>query len=223
MNLMKSMIRGVRSPNACFFALIVFCICNGTFSCLHVASADETSISVRSLYLDSISNKWEKEIIWVFNVKDSACITVTRGNRTEPDLTIRYLPDGLLEEVEDHVSGIHRNRQAKGDKIVLSWGFPVPYDYLAPFDDSISEAVIKKVVGGAIFSYRLKREISYISLNQAMAEGMVDGEIAGDFAGKALRLITVRKAGNLMVRQLWPEGASWWVYEETPHRKSWRK
>ena len=183
--------------------------------------ANETCFSVRSLYLDSISNKWEKEITWIFNVKDSTCITVTKENRTEPDLTIRYLPDGLLEEVEDHVSGIHRNRQAKGDKIVLSWGFPVPYDYLAPFDDSISEAVIKKEVGGAIFSCKVTREIQNIGIDEAFSENMIAPNIAKTICLERLRLITIKRNGNLVVRQLWPGDGSWWVYEETPHRKSW--
>lgn len=191
------------------------------FLLAHETCANETFFSVRSLYLDSISNKWEKEITWVFNVKDSTCITVTRGDRAEPDITIRYLPDGLLEEVEDHVSGIHRNRQAKGDKIVLSWGFPVPYDYLSPFDDSINEAVVKKQAGGVTFSHMVTRDIRNIGIDEALSENMIDPNTANTLCSERLRLITVERNGNLVVRQLWPEGGSWWLYEETPNRKSW--
>lgn len=191
------------------------------FSFVQMTCADEICFSVRSVYFDPGSKKWEKEITWVFNVKDSTCITVTRGNRAEPDLTIRYLPDGLLEEVEDHVSGIHRNRQAKGDKIVLSWGFPVPYDYLSLFDDRISEAIVKKQVGGVTFSHMVTRDIRNIGIDEALSENMIDPNIAKTVCLEKLRLITVKRNGNLVVRQLWPDGGSWWLYEETPHRKSW--
>jgi len=186
------------------------------------ACAGGASFSVRSLYLDAASGKWEKEITWVFNVKDSTCISVSRGNRAEPDITIYYLPDGLLATVEDHVSGRRLNTDAKGDSnIVLSWGFPVPYDYLAPFDDNIREVVVKREAGGVTFSHRMTRDIRDIGIDEALSEKMIAPNAAKGLYSERLRLITIKRKGDLVVRQLWPAGGPWWLYEETSFRRSW--
>jgi hypothetical protein len=35
-------------------------------------------------------------------------------------------------------------------------------------------------------------------------------------------MVTVTdEKGRLVVRQLWPAGGAWWIYEETPLRRSW--
>lgn len=185
------------------------------------ACAGGASFSVRSLYLDATSGKWEREITWVFNVKDSTCTSVSRGNRTEPDITIHYLPDGRLAALEDHLSGSHLSTEARGgNNIVLSWGFPVPYDYLAPFDDNIREVVIKREAGGVTFSHSMTRDIRDIGIDEALSEKMIASTAKG-FYSERLRLITIKRKGNLVVRQLWSAGGPWWLYEETPFRRSW--
>jgi hypothetical protein len=185
-------------------------------------SADRASFLVLSQYRDPVSHQWGEEIAWTFQVEDPHRITVTRHKNAEPVITISYSPEGPVERVEEHISGLQaRGRRAGGDQIMLSWGFPVPYDWLAPHDEGMQEAVIKKRAGGTVFSYRVTREITYVSIDEAMARGMIHEQHAEALRGRALRLITVYRGGSLMVMQLWPDGASWWLYEETPHRRSW--
>ena len=199
------------------------------FSCIVLfptyASTGVFPITISSVYLDSRTGQWASEVRWAFTEISEGEVRVTREGSEDPVVLLEYDQGGRLQRVEKRIG--------PGDKkirvieiplapIVLSEGFPVPYDDLAPHDDTIKDAVIKKQAGGATFSYKVRRETRDISLNEAMAENMVNEEMAGNLTGKGLRLITVWKGEELLVRQLWPEGDSWWVYEETPLRKSWR-
>lgn len=199
------------------------------FSCILLfpayASTGVFPLTIRSVYPDSRTGELKSEVNWAFTEISEGEVRVTREGLEDPVVLLEYDQDGRLKRVEKRIG--------RGDKkirvieipscpIVLSEGFPIPYDVLSPHDDTIREAVIKKQAGGMTFSFRVTRETREISLNEAMSENMVNEEMARDLSGKALRLITVRKGEEFLVRQLWPDGASWWVYEETPVRKSWR-
>lgn len=199
------------------------------FSCIVLlptyALADIFPIMIRSAYLDSRTVQWGKEVRWIFTGVSEFRVDVTQEGTEDPVVLLEYDQNGRLQRVEKHIRRGNSPVQIverPQSPIVLSKGFPVPYDYLAPYDDRLKEAVIKRRAGGLTFSYRVTREIRQISLDEAVAQNMVEGEMARDLIGKALRLITIRKGGALLVRQLWPDGASWWVYEETPVRRSWR-
>ena len=198
------------------------------FSCIVLlptyASTAVFPITICSVYLDSRTGQWGKKVRWAFTEISEGGVQVTREGSEDPVVLLEYDQGGRLQRVEKRIGW--------GDKklrvieialapIVLSEGFPVPYDNLAPHDDTITEAVIRKQAGGVTFSYKVTREIRDISLDEAMAENMVDEQMPGNLTGKGLRLITVRKGDSLLVRQLWPGGALWWVYEETPLRRSW--
>jgi hypothetical protein len=49
------------------------------------------------------------------------------------------------------------------------------------------------------------------------------GWIKGEAPGTSdLIMVTVTDVkGQRVVRQLWPSDGSWWLYEETPVRRSW--
>ena len=199
------------------------------FSCIVLFStytrADIFPITIRSVYLDARTGQWGKDVRWNFTEMSNGRVQVAQEGTRDPVVFLEYDQSRRLTSVEKQIGLGHKKVRVPGTPlgpIVLSEGFPVPYDDLATYDDSIEEMVIKKRAGGVIFSYRVIREIRSISLNQAMTQNMVDEKMARDLSGKALRLITVQKGGAFLVRQLWPDGASWWVYEETPVRKSWR-
>ena len=181
--------------------------------------------TIRSAYLESRTGKWNKETQWTFAQSNEGRISVTLEGAKEPIVVLEYGPDGRIQRIEKKIDQTGKRApviEIPSGPLVLSEGFPVPFDYLAPHDDSIRQVMIKKKAGGVTFSFKVAREILEITLDEAMAENMIDEQMARSLAGKGLRLITVRKGEELLVRQLWPEGASWWVYEETPIRKSWR-
>ncbi|MFH0813667.1 MAG: hypothetical protein V2A69_12645, partial [Pseudomonadota bacterium] len=85
----------------------------------------------------------------------------------------------------------------------------------------LKKVTIKKKTGGAVFSYQAEREITGVSFAQALQDEMIPEAMKNDVSGKALKLITVKKNDQFTVKQLWAEGIPWWIYEETPYRKSW--
>ena len=181
-------------------------------------------ITICSVYLDPRTGQWGSEVRWAFTEISGGEVRVTQEGSEAPVVLLEYDQSGPLQRVEKWIGlGDKKIRviESRLSPIVLSEGFPVPYDDLAPHDDTIKEAVIKKQAGGVTFSYKAARETRDISVNEAMTENIIDEQMAGKLTGKALRLVIVRKGDALLVRQLWPEGALWWVYEETPIRKSW--
>jgi len=188
------------------------------------------SVTVTSVYWDPVIKTWGNETEWVFSLSgdlqkkadyklkvkrkgtESPVILLQYGSERKLRKTIRYLRDhGRLRKIINSYS----------EMIVLSEGFPVPYDYLAPDDMGLKQIVIKKKAGGVVFSYQVEKEINDFSFDQALQEGMIKEEIKNLVMRKNLKWIEVKKDGKLLVRQLWAEGLPWWVYEETPYRKSW--
>ena len=150
---------------------------------------------------------------------------MSREGSNEPVIVLTYDPRGRLKQVEKRI--LRGNRFVEIEEhpqgpIVLSEGFPVPFDELSPLDESLNHVNIARKAGGLTFSYRVTREITGISPSDAVSSGMVDQAIATTIGEQNLRLITIRKAGALVVRQLWADGDVFWLYEETPVRRSWR-
>jgi hypothetical protein len=109
-------------------------------------------------------------------------------------------------------------RSATG--LLLVPGFPAPSDVI-PVGE-INEGRVyqeKSEAGGRMFtrSYRLSANAS--SVGEAKAMGWIRGEEPG-MSGLIMVTVTDEK-GRLVVRQLWPADGSWWLYEETPLRRSW--
>jgi hypothetical protein len=143
-----------------------------------------------------------------------------------PTAVLTYEGNGTLRGVNRFLQGAGQTRSVAdsfADKIVLSEGFPVPYDFLSLQDASLKKLTIKQKAGGMVFSYQVERALQDCSFNEALQAGWVPESVKDQVAGKRLQWIEVTKDGTLVVRQLWPEGFPWWVYEETPYRKSWLK
>lgn len=181
-------------------------------------------IEIRSEYLNSRTQEWGNEVTWVFRQKGGDRISVSRAGSEEPVIVLTYDSSGRLGYIEKRIprgSRFVAIQEHPQGPIVLSEGFPVPFDDLSPFDDGLKEATIEKKAGTLTFSYRVTREVTRISHGDALSSGMVDPTMAKAMGGKGdLRLVTIRKAGGLVVKQLWAEGDAFWVYEETPVRRS---
>ena len=188
------------------------------------------AITVSSLYWDSILKSWGNEVEWVFSLSGTSpagngyTLKAKRKGAETPTVLLRYGREGKLREVTRFLTEhgqMRRIADSFSEKLVLSEGFPVPYDFLAPGDMSLRKVKIKKEAGGAVFSYQVEREIKEFSGEQAVQDGLVKGGVQSLVRGKSFKWIVVKKGGETLVRQLWAEGLPWWVYEETPFRKSW--
>ena len=113
----------------------------------------------------------------------------------------------------------------KKGRLLIIPGFPPPCDVLPVSRFWEGEAskiyAIRREFGGHVFLDRVRVTAEPCDAAEAFKNGWIsEGSEATEF-----RLITAKDAatGELMVRQLWPAAAEWWVYEETPNRRSWRK
>ena len=111
-----------------------------------------------------------------------------------------------------------RRKNGAEDFLVMP-GFPVPCDFVPVFaDDNVRVFEEKTEAGGRTFIGRYQVSSKAISMDEARENNWVRGEFSGPFD---LRMVTVvDRQGRLVVRQLWPLNAQWWIYEETLDRQS---
>jgi hypothetical protein len=118
-------------------------------------------------------------------------------------------------------SGAAKTGQKKtGRGILLLPGFPAPCDVL-PVGTKDSSAVYteKTEAGGRVFSKTYRVAVEAVSDDAAKAMGYLRAEVPGR-AGLVM-VSVIDEAGRPVVKQLWPADGAWWLYEETPVRRSW--
>jgi hypothetical protein len=104
--------------------------------------------------------------------------------------------------------------------LLLAPGFPAPCDVLPIGEEDEREYQEKTEAGGSVFIRTYQVSSATFSLEEANEKGWIKAETKGI---SELILVTVTdEKGQLAARQLWAPGGSWWLYEETPLRRSWR-
>jgi len=105
--------------------------------------------------------------------------------------------------------------------LLLAPGFPAPCDVL-PVGENDEGRVYqeKREAGGRVFIRSYRVTSAPFRLAEANEKGWIKAETKGI---SELILVTVTdEKGQVAARQLWAPGGSWWLYEETPLRRSWR-
>ncbi|MHB8773163.1 MAG: hypothetical protein ACYC7J_19380 [Syntrophales bacterium] len=137
-----------------------------------------------------------------------------------PAVCVLRLPAlGSLGEIRWEGIGKSGEKTSPTGMLLLP-GFPAPCDVLPIGGQEEGRLYQEKShAGGRTFSrsYRLSTRMS--SVGEATSQGWLRG---GEPAASGLIMVTVTdEKGNLVVRQLWPTDGAWWLYEETPLRRSW--
>ena len=118
-------------------------------------------------------------------------------------------------------TGFGKTGQKKsGSGLLLVPGFPAPCDVL-PVNRQDSDTVYQEKVeaGGRVFSNSYRVAFDGFSVGEAKSMGWIRVENPGS-TGLIMVAVTDEQ-GRPVVKQLWPAGGSWWLYEETPMRRSW--
>jgi hypothetical protein len=204
----------------CLITIIVT-ISTGIIGCAH--AADKGAFTVRSEYKQASGDRWKQTVEWEFRPTDANRYQVFRFGDSAVQMILTYDADGRLTLVEDHMSPANSRAIDPNQKLVLSWGYPIPYDNLNPTDDFNGTVNLTKTVDQTRFAYAVYREIRSVTGNDAVSAGMIDADQVPMAADAEFTLITVSYQNSLLVRQLWAEGDSWWLYEETESRRSWRR
>jgi len=114
-----------------------------------------------------------------------------------------------------------RGEKKSGAGILLLPGFPAPCDVLPVGQGDRGGTYGERIeAGGRVFSKSYRVSFTAFAVADAKAMGWIRGEDPGA-AGLIMVAVTDEK-GRPVVKQLWPADGPWWLYEETPLRRSWR-
>lgn len=122
--------------------------------------------------------------------------------------------DSVIEWVG--VGGVTR----KGENgLLVMPGFPVPSEVLPVGQEEPEKTYsVESTAEGRVFLQEYTVRWETVETEIAESEGWL--RVA---ALESLRMIRLEDAdGQLVTRQLWAEDGTWWLYEETPFRRSWR-
>jgi len=108
-----------------------------------------------------------------------------------------------------------------GDGMLLQGGFPVPVDILPIYTEKIRDTItVHEKVGGRTFSRTYKVSLTAIDYNSVKENGWLKMNLPDD---TKFRTVTVSDNQSKSISlQVWPDNGSWWIYEETQFRRSWR-
>ena len=131
---------------------------------------------------------------------------------------LRLPAPGVAGEIQWQGIG---NGQKKSDTgILLVPGFPAPSDVLPVDQKENGRAHAERSeAGGRVFSRSYRISFAAFTVDGAKALGWIKVEDPGK-AGLIMVAVTDDKA-RPVVKQLWTADGSWWLYEETPLRRSW--
>jgi hypothetical protein len=131
---------------------------------------------------------------------------------------IRLPSPGTAGEIQ--WNGVGKTGQKKSSAgMLLVPGFPAPSDVL-PVEGAHDGVYEERIdAGGRVFSKSYRVSFAAFSVSDGKAKGWVRAEDPG---WTRLIMVTVTdEKGRPVVKQLWPADGSWWLYEETPLRRSW--
>lgn len=120
-------------------------------------------------------------------------------------------------------NGLGKKERVEKRPFLILPGFPAPCN-LIPVDETISEIRYekRKKAAGRTFIQRYRMEWRQFSRSDCVKNGWLKEKYAIPETEK-LQMATVYDAqGRTILRQLWDENQSWWYYEETLDRRSWR-
>ena len=118
-------------------------------------------------------------------------------------------------------TGIGKSNEKRSDTgLLLAPGFPAPSDVL-PVSEPDNGRIYqeKAVAGGKVFSNHYRIEWSGFDIDEAKSMGWIKADDPG--TSQLIMVTVTNDKGKPVVRQLWPVQGSWWLYEETPLRRSW--
>jgi hypothetical protein len=181
------------------------------------------TLVIHSQYRNPYNQQWNQEIVWNFRPRKTNQYAIFQNDQTQPMMLLSYSLTGHLVGITDLSAGISSHSGiAKEGTITLSWGFPIPFDDLDEGGLEETTATVHKQIGETRFAYQITKETASITQEEAAAEGMLKFRSpSADGPVKSLKLIVVRQNKTILIRQLWETGSHWWLYEETPERRSW--
>ncbi len=188
--------------------------------------AQSITVVSTSLLPDVVSAKSE-ETAWRIvpeTIEDSS-FALGFYRRQNPDQPVcRLVPSGPHPGLYLGDGRTYPHVSAGGELMVFP-GFSIPCDILPVHTicstDEPGIYDIRRQVGERGFTDQWQAECLTITRSEALSAGWIRDD--SDVAEPLFWIqVTRLRDKELLVRQLWQPGDSWWLYEETPYRRSWR-
>jgi len=156
--------------------------------------------------------------------RNDAWFGLTFYREDSPQLICQLLFPDSNHDIIINGASVGQNKFQTSDLLIVP-GFPVPCDVipvadiLKSSDSKIYE--MKRDISDRKFTDRLQIECNLIHIDEAKRNGWIkEGEsVQSDV--RRIKVINLR-THELMLQQVWPLNGSWWLYEETQYRRSWR-
>lgn len=157
-------------------------------------------------------------------VQKNADIRLTglyNGETGDPLGTLGFDPDGTVSWKGKGATA----KRFQSNHLLIIPGILIPMDVL-PVDQffgksETEEYDFRRKAGGRTFVDRIRISVTPVSRDQAVDAQWLrfEKETSNDL--KLIEAVDLR-TGELIVKQLWEPGSDWWLYEQTPFRRSWR-
>ncbi|GEM_PF-5192344 len=196
--------------------LLLLLCCVGTVT----AGRSVGFVSLRSVYLSPDASGWGQEQVWRLDLTDPANVQVYSSAQTTPVMLLRYTADQRLRAVTVYGDTMHSRKLVCSDNAVaLSHGYPVPYDDLGHHGCGVEKKVTdRRSVAGLVIA----ASYTMVTAPAPDAEEYVSDEIKGKVDLADVYWINLQDdTGTTVLRQLWSPQLGWWLYEQTPQRRSW--
>lgn len=141
-----------------------------------------------------------------------------RGQEPICDVSFLTFPAGQGQILWKGLAQVQTRSSTNG--LLVIPGFPAPCDILPVEEEGCGKIYREETrAGGRLFKKWYRVICTEVSPEQALDNGWIKSDVADPCN---LQMLTVVDGHDcLIVRQLWSRGGAWWLYEETPLRRSW--
>ncbi len=113
----------------------------------------------------------------------------------------------------------------QAEHLLIIPGFSIPADVLPVFRVLASDEPLvfelKSQAGGRSFIHRIQISSRMVSREEAVQNHWIKKDIGIASALYMIEAVDLQ-TGGMVVKQLWEPDSAWWLYEQTPLRRSWR-
>lgn len=153
---------------------------------------------------------------WRFAI-DGNEVAVYLDGETAPRLNLVYNAEQRLIAIHSDVDilTVGSPCTANGQNVVLSYGYPVPFDDIHGADIAAGAIVYaKREIAGVKFSRSLTARVTTISVERARSAGYLADALQIDPAAVLRMVAMYADDGSCVVRQLWSDAFGCWLYED---------
>jgi hypothetical protein len=150
--------------------------------------------------------------------KDGAAVCYEFSRQGRVAVRVEGSADGSWTVVRFGPGGRREELMLEGP-VVLSDGYPVPYDLARPASvpESFDLLESRAVESLPAVQSRYEATVESRSAGEALQNGWITADQAEAFSDRPLRVVRIRRSSEPVLLQVWADGIPWWIYQETPY------